>query len=498
LGRVNCLRVSEVNEYARQALSERFGPHLWVVGEIHGLKGHNKSGHVYFDLVEKDTSGKDGYIARIACAFFQGSIAAWRRSLKAAGLDRFELAHGMEVKLKARVDLFVREGRYQLVVIEVDPAYTLGAIAKMRARTIEQLRAMGLFERNKSIALSTLPLNVGLITSVGSAAFQDFTSILAGSRFSFRIFVFDAHTQGERTPVEIVQGIRALGAVGGLDVIVIVRGGGARTDLLAFDGMEVCRAIAACPVPVLTGIGHEIDLSVADMVAHRSFVTPTDAARFLVSRLEEAWSFLEEAASTLSRAFRRTIESASRSLEIVRTRLALVTRSCTSRPARAVESAASDFAARAYSLLSRRRAGLQALCTSLAHTTRSCIRGHEVRLDTSALSLRHHAESIVERAGREAAHTIDSSLRALSRGLHSHLGMLGLIERSLALMEPGRTLQRGFSITMGGDGRPCRDSRQVPQGGRIMTILARGRLHSTVFAREPGEDEDEEKDQGLC
>jgi exodeoxyribonuclease VII large subunit len=152
---------------------------------------------------------------------------------------------------------------------------------------------LGLFDRNKGLAFPELPLNIGLITSEGSAAFADFMRIVRDSPYCFSITLFDAHMQGENTVPEVIRGIKSLERRPGVDSIVIIRGGGAKTDLFSFDDMELCRAIALCTKPVITGIGHEIDVSVADLVAHTYRVTPTDVARHYIALADEVWAFLD-------------------------------------------------------------------------------------------------------------------------------------------------------------------------------------------------------------
>lgn len=494
---MSCLRVSEVNEYARQALAQRFGSPVWVVGEIHGLKTHAKSGHVYFDLVEKGPDTNEAYIAKIACAFFQGSVAAWRRSLAANGFRDFDLASGMEVKLKAKVDLFVREGRYQLIVSEVDPTYTLGAIARIRAKTIELLKASGLLEKNRSLQLGPVPLRIGLVTSVDSAAYRDFTSIIQKSGFAVSVFVFDAHMQGDRAAGEVARGIRVLAAIEGLDVIAIVRGGGAKTDLIAFDDIGICMAIATCPVPVITGIGHEIDLSVADMVAHRCLVTPTDAARFLVSRFEEAWSFLEGSASLLEKSSLQTIDMASRALELACTRLALYARTRTQRMRSALESAAARFTAGASSTAALHTERLLGLARSLGHRASGCLREHAALLDSRSALLAGATRHVLYRGLAEFSATLDSRLRDLSQGIGVQLERLDRLERAANVLHPRHTLDRGYSLTLDSAGRVCTDARHVGLGASITTVLAHGRLHSKVERKEHADDEDAKEGQRI-
>jgi exodeoxyribonuclease VII large subunit len=438
---VNCLSVQELNMLAQEALNNCFGTEVWVVGEIHGLKVHAKSGHIYFDLVEKASNTSDQYIAKVSCAFFRGSFVNWQRSLSSLGFGKFELSSGIEVKLKARVDLFVKEGRYQILVSEIDPTYTSGAIARRRAQTIEYLKTNGLLERNKDLELAVPPLNIGLITSRDSAAYKDFTSIILASPYAFRITLFDAHMQGENTIREVTRGIRALEQNPGVDIIVIIRGGGAKTDLFVFDDLSICKAVALCAKPVMTGIGHEIDLSVADMTAHTHFVTPTDAARFLIGQAEALWDYLEDASEEIADAARNLLEKSSQHVGMLTTKLAFLTQRHTTQAYTVLRSASSSLHRRCTGEIVSREKELMKILSGMAHRAYSAIQAHESLLDR--------------------------------------------FERELALMRPEETLRRGYSITLDEKGKAILDSDMAAVNDRIVNILLKGKIFSTVNRKEP-------------
>lgn len=482
---VSCLRVSELNDRAREALSDCFGPDVWVVGEIHGFKAHAKSGHAYFDLVEKASSGTDQYIAKVGCAFFQGALKAWQRSLAAMGLSGFELASGIEVKLRARVDLFTKEGRYQLVVSEIDPSYTYGAIARRRAQTMETLKASGLMVRNKGQELPAIPLNIGLITSRGSAAYQDFTSIILKSGFSFRITLYDAHMQGDRAIQEVTRGIMALEKYPGLDAIVITRGGGAKTDLFVFDDISICKAIATCPKPVITGIGHEIDLTVADLVAHSSFVTPTDAARFLVSQVDGIWSFLEGASGHLHRSARSALDTSSRQLDLTSSRLALLSQKLAARARSTLEATATALLTRGFSLTNSQDRRLLKVCSAFSQQAASCLHTQASILEQDVLRLRLNASSLISHLRHALRHRLALMLQRLSSSISGSLKALDQNETGLKIMTPQLTLHRGYSITYGKDGRALRDANDAAMDDCIRTMLAQGTIHSVICDKEP-------------
>ena len=482
---VTCLRVSELNERAREALSSCLGPDVWVVGEIHGLKVHAKSGHIYFDLVEKAATVMEQYIAKVSCAFFRGSYAAWQRSLTMIGLKGFELASGIEIKLKARVDLFVKEGRYQLIVIEIDPSYTFGAIARKRAQTIETLRAEGLMERNKALKLPAIPLDIGLITSKGSAAFQDFTSIILKSGYAFRITLFDAHMQGESTVREVTKGIKTLEKDPGVDTIVIIRGGGAKTDLFVFDDITICRAIAASPKPVITGIGHEIDLSVADMAAHRYFVTPTDTARFFVSLIDAIWDFLEDASAGAALAARKVLDTSSQGISMIAARVALVIQRFSSKARSSLEATASSLLRRGLNLIALHDRRLLKVLSAFTHRASSCIHDQASTLGHAIPIMKLNSTSLLKRMGYNLEHHHALMLKEISQGIAEGLKALDRYERDLAQMRPEVTLKRGYSITLGRDGKVLRDADDAAVNERIVSVLMKGKIHSVVYDKEP-------------
>jgi len=485
-----CLSVSQLNELARVSLQSCFEPEIWVQGEIQGLKYHAKSGHLYFDLVEKGPAALDGYVAKIGCAFFRNSYTKWRSMLASLGVTRFELNSGIEVKLKARVDLFVKEGRYQLIVSEIDPSFTFGAIARKREQTVQALRAAGLFDRNKGLPFPELPLKIGLITSEGSAAFADFMRIVRDSPYSFSITLFDAHMQGENTVPEVIRGIRALEGRPEVESIAIIRGGGARTDLFSFDDLELCRAIALCTKPVVTGIGHEIDVSVADLVAHTYRVTPTDVARHYVGLADEVWAFLDTACRDLTYRSGELLAGGGERLKTVSAGLGHVAKTWMVSSLSALQGTAFRFHTAVAGSLAKRD---QVLGLAVMG-----IRTHaEKALDRQLLAL----SEIPPRMARDAGLALlaqgdriglisrgigESSRAALERGEER----LGFLETLAGLMDPASTLKRGFSITVDGRGCVVRDAREVEDGDTIVTKLFRGTLKSVVWTRSHDEEDE--------
>jgi exodeoxyribonuclease VII large subunit len=361
----------------------------------------------------------------------------------------------------------------------------LGAIAKRRAQTIETMKSQGLMDRNKALELSAIPLHIGLITSRGSAAYQDFTSIILKSGFSFRITLYDAHMQGESTIKEVTQGIRALERYPDVDMIVIIRGGGAKTDLFVFDDISVCQTIASCSKPVFTGIGHEIDLSVADMVAHSYFVTPTDAARFFVSQVEGVCSFLEEASANLNHSTQSALNKSSQHLGMAATRLAFLSQRYSSRARSTLETAASALLTKGLSLVATHdRRLLKVLSVFIHHATTITHTQYSI-LDQAFLGMKLNSSALLKHLGLDLQRRHAVMLKEISDGLAENLKTLLGYEKDLHLLEPSVTLQRGYSITLDKSGKTLRDSNDAARDDRITTVLAKGTIHSVVYDKEP-------------
>ena len=285
--------VAEVCELLGRAVREAFPSEIWVRGEIHDLK-RPPSGHVYFDLCDPGELGRAA-TARLSVALFAKQRDVVNRILRRAG-GAVRMTDGVEVRLRGALALHPPTGQLSLVMSLIDPAYTLGRLAAEREQLLRRLAEEGLLERNRSLPLCPAPLRVGLVTSLGSAAAHDFLDELERSQLAFRVLAFDSRVQGEGAARSVGRAV-ARAARAGVDVVVVVRGGGARTDLATFDGETVVRAVAGAAVPVWTGIGHEIDTSLCDTVAHRSFKTPTAVAAALVEQvsahlaaLERCWS----------------------------------------------------------------------------------------------------------------------------------------------------------------------------------------------------------------
>lgn len=336
------LRVGELVGVIRASIESLFPYEVWVEGELADLS-RSGSGHVYFTLIEPGELGAPP-VAALPVVLFERNRRAVNALLRRSGGVR--MADGMQIKVRGRLDIYERQGRLQLRMTSIDPTYTLGRLAEERDRVLAMLKAERLTERNPALPAPVVPLHIGLVTAKASAASADFLHELQASGLGFRVDQVDARVQGVDAEQSLVAAIRTATARG-VDVIAVVRGGGAKTDLAAFDSEALARTIATSPVPVHTGIGHEVDVSVSDLVAHRAHKTPTACAAGLVETVRAFLRQVDSAATEIPRSAERQLQLARNHLDayadsIPRSAARLVTRETERLDARAVTVRAHD------------------------------------------------------------------------------------------------------------------------------------------------------------
>ena len=272
------LTVAELSAGVARVLARGFPDEVWVRGEIRDLN-RASSGHVYFSLIDPSEPGDGEAPAVLPVTLFAKDRQAVNHVLQRSGALR--MTDGVEVRIRGRVGHYAARGTVQLRMTWIDTDYTVGRLAADREKLIRALTIEGLLRRNARLPLSTVPLQVGVLTSEGSAAEADFLEVLRASGYAFSVTMADARVQGPGAPASLRAGLAALCSAG-VEVIALIRGGGAATDLAAFDDEGLVRDMATAPVPLFTGIGHEVDTTVADQVAARAFGTPTVCAAALV------------------------------------------------------------------------------------------------------------------------------------------------------------------------------------------------------------------------
>lgn len=423
--------VGELAGAINDTLRRGFSDGVWVRGEISGWS--DRGNHAYFTLVDDTDEGNGRGRAVVNVQFFANSRMRLRPLLRK---HRLRLADGMKVRVFGYLDYYAPTGRIGLKMSGIDPKYTLGDIAQSRDEVIRRLVADGLLDANKQHRLSPVPLRVGVVTSVGTAAWHDFHDELDRSGVGFGLSVIDTRVQGDVAEAMITSSILTLTRRRDLDVIVLIRGGGARNELAVFDAEPIARAIAASPVPVLTGLGHEVDRSVADEVAHTSLKTPTACAGELIARVT---AFATRAEATYAGITREADTALARANS-------------------ALSECAHRIARRTHAAVERADERLSMRVATLARSGPAVLTGADSRLVEAQRRILDRAISDVERAG----------------------GRLDVVAARIGALDPAVQLARGWSITRRADGSVVRSIADVGIDEAITVAVADGRIDGQV------------------
>ncbi len=434
----DALTITDLYDEVQGAIERAFPRRrtLWVRGEIQHVSDQRAGqGHCYIDLVDPEsTRDRQAPVLKVKC--WQSTWGPLRATLADEGI---ELQPGMVVVLRGTLDFYRPKAQIGFVLQELDVTALLGRLAAARAALLRALEAEGLLTRNRALSVPEVPLRIGLVASPGTEGYRDFVGQLAASGFAFSMHVVPVTVQGAAAPSAISAALRQLSALGpaGLDLIVVVRGGGSKADLAAFDAELVARAVCGSPVPVWTGIGHTGDESVADVVANRACITPTECGRELAQRVQTWWeTSICAPAALVARHSTETLARSRREHDAARARLCAMARH----------------------LLDRQR----------EHITRCA-----ATIGRSAPRLVDDAWSSVVRRGARVAPL------AQARVEHSEDRLVAW-RRLLAAYDVERQLERGYTLTLDEHGRVVRHAYEVGPGRRLMTRFADGYVGSVA------------------
>jgi len=433
------LSVSALNRSVRDLLEHRL-PLAWVAGEVSNLV-HARSGHLYFSL--KDSA------AQVRCVMFRsrGLLLDWQPR------------EGMQVEVRALVTLYEPRGDFQLNVEFMRPA-GLGALYEAFLRLRDRLEREGLFDPLAKRPLPAFPRAIGVITSRAAAALRDVLTTLRRRNPSIPVIVYPAAVQGEGAPAEIVAALAAAGRRAECDVLVLCRGGGSIEDLRAFNDERVARAVRASPIPVVVGVGHETDFTIADFAADVRAPTPTAAAELASPPRDELLARIGLLAARLRRSVGRDLETRMQVLDHLSRRLVHPGRRLEAQNA-LVAQLSVRLAQAVARLLDRRRWAVRELVE----------RGRRHLPPLEALAVRAAG------LGARVAAASERQLAARAAGIDA-------LTRSLTHLDPRAVLERGYSIVRDEAGRIVRRSREVASGDRLDITFAEGGASARVERSE--------------
>lgn len=436
--------VSELTTQARSFIEERF-PLLWVEGEVSNLS-RPASGHWYFSLKDER--------AQLRCAMF----ASRNRFVRA------RIGNGMRVVMRCRLSLYEARGEFQAIAEHLEPAGE-GALRAAFDELKAKLEREGLFEAERKRPLPAFPRRIGIVTSGAGAALQDVLAVL-GRRFPLvEALCFPVAVQGAEAVAQIAAAMDLAEKLPRPpDALLLTRGGGSLEDLAAYNSEELARRIAGCVIPVLSAVGHETDVTIADFVADRRAPTPSAAAELLVPDQAALSNRVRAAEQRISRRTRERIVAERRVLEAVRRRLVS--------PARA---------------LAAQRQHARQLRQRLHRVMGERLRQHGARLQATERGIMRLSPMVaIERGGERARQALAQCTRAMRQSLEAGAAGLAATARALQAVSPLNTLSRGYAIVSRPDGsrwgQVVTDVGVLTPGMQVEAHLATGSIEATVDA----------------
>ena len=405
------LSLYELNGLIKRSIRSCMPDTYWVQAELSDVRS-NYSGHCYLEFVQKDAAGNN-LIAKARGTIWSNIYKMLKPYFEQETGQAF--ASGIKVLVQVSVEFHELYG-YSLTVLDIDPTYTVGDMARKRREILRQLEEEGVIDLNKELEMPMLPQRIAVISSATAAGYGDFCNQLQNNPrgYDFHTELFPAIMQGERVEETILAALDAINArIEEFDAVVIIRGGGATSDLSGFDTYLLAASCAQFPLPIITGIGHERDDTVIDSVAHTRVKTPTAAAEFLIAKLDKCADVLDEMSSRL--------------MQGVRNRLLWEHRRMESLTQRIPTSAYKRISEAKYALLSARR---------------------DIQLASqSFLSMKKHR--------------------------------LELLQQKLNDALPEKQLARGYSITLK-DGKAVKNASLLEEGDVLVTVLHQGKIESII------------------
>lgn len=421
----------ELNELVKETLELGMPDTYWVQAELSEVRVNN--GHCYVEFVQKDRHG-NGLVAKARGNIWRNVFAIMKPTFERATGQLFTA--GIKVLVEVNVSFHELYG-YSLNVIDIDPSYTLGDLARKRQEILRQLQEDGVLDLNKELPMPVLPKRVAVISSATAAGYGDFSNQLVNNQCGFYFYteLFQAIMQGEGVEQSILKALDCIYArEQEFDVVIIIRGGGATSDLTGFDTYPLAAAVAQFPLPIVTGIGHERDDTVLDLVSHTRMKTPTAAAEYLISVMQDACDGLTDLTQRLN----------------------------------------------------------QGVTTLLASHKERLFR-LQARIPTKAMQLLHEGQLYLQHTRH---HIIEEALLLLSRRQQnlpqlSHLlqvaqaliekrkFQLRLLQQKVSDANPEKLLTRGYSITLK-DGKVIKDASLLKSGDEIVTRLKQGEATSII------------------
>ncbi len=454
------ITLGALNGMIREAIQKDFPETVWVVAEILEMN-INRTGHCYLELVEKSTSG-DQIVAKSRATIWSSRFRMLRPYFE--NTTGAALQPGIKVLLQAGISFHELYG-LSLNITDIDPSYTMGEMEMRKREVIAKLKAAGIIEMNRELELSLVPQRIAVISSETAAGYGDFLDSLLNnsSGFMFSVSLYPAIVQGEAAEQSVISALEQVYAESfNFDVVVLIRGGGSRSDLDCFNGYELAMNIAQFPLPVLTGIGHERDETIADIVACRSLKTPTAVAEFLIDRVSDFTGRL----TLLEEQFTQVIERIMQQEKMT------------------LQQKAFDLHHLAHQYLVEEKHALELFNSEIRRTVDRILKEANIKATDFSQKVKYIWKDLYKHRKRDLQLLTERRERSTADRFRKEREQLHNIERSLNHLRPEKVLARGYTLTMA-EGRIIKSVRSLKEHAEVETIMSDGRIKSIIDKIEP-------------
>lgn len=468
--------LSELQGMIKNAMELALPESYWVRAEISELTV-NRSGHCYLDLIETDSI--NNITARVRATVWSYTFRMLKPYFESTTGQSF--SEGIKVLLNAKVEYHEVYG-LSLNIRDIDPTYTLGDMAQQRRAIIMRLEEDGVFDMNKELEMALVPQRIAIISSPTAAGLQDFIDQLHSNqqRIKFYTKLFPAVMQGKEAPSSIIDALERIYEYEEFfDAVAIIRGGGAQVDLVAFDNYDLAYHITQFPLPVITGIGHDKDDSVADMVAHTRLKTPTAVAEYLISTVEEFTAHLAELEQQFADSVNARLQENREQLNFLLQSINRAVRMEMKDEQQLLEISKIKLKNQLEFFFQEKQNVFHLLATEIKSSTGIFIRKSQNLLARSVEKTRFSVKTISWKKDNELKNVQQKlNYETVDKLKFEKQRMLGLQE-TLRLVDPQQVLKRGFSLSLK-NGKILKSVGQISEGDQLETRLADGTIESSV------------------
>lgn len=452
------LTLLELNRSIKKAIDASFDAPVWIIAEINNINLH-RSGHCYLEFIQK-AKDSDKIIAQARGTIWSSQyrfISSYFQSVTNINLEK-----GINVLVQVSIDFHEIYG-FSLNVRDIDPSYTLGDLERRKKEIIEKLISEGVFDMNKELLFPTVIQKIAVISSSGAAGYEDFINQLSSNKYgySFSVKLFEADMQGANTEASVIKALNEIFNLSqSYDIVAIIRGGGSKSDLSYFDNYNIAYHITQFPLPVISGIGHDRDESVTDMVSHTKLKTPTAVANYIIdynllfeNDIQDCYQEIINHTRDIIKTQEMYIAGMSLGILKIKDKLSASTEKCNK------------------------------LFYRLKNSCNNLIKDNNVKIESAKKRLTTIPISIITSENRELERRIIILTKLQNQYFSNQKQKMNELEQRIRLTDPTNILKRGFSITQI-SGKNINANTELKSGDDLKTILFDKTIHSKVFKHE--------------